>query len=207
MHDLNNIQGTAWDWFAKLCTAKHIGWARGCRRCNLPVDLASLDRAANRRREAAEWVQQLTGQAVDYASDAAFRRALRDGTLLCQILQHLKPGVIPQVSPCWTHQPCVECLDSLRPGRRRLLVNAVIQHLSPTITDVHIWRADRARQDPGSAAGAKPGMRTRLRARNAHAAGAHRMQRCIHASEDSVLLDFGRSAMRIIFFFMVTAAR
>lgn len=43
-------------------------------------------------------MQHLTGQAGDYASDLAFRLVLRDGALLCQILHHLKPGVIPQAS-------------------------------------------------------------------------------------------------------------
>lgn len=56
-----------------------------------------VNRCANRRKEAASWVQQLTGCTVPYASDLEFRTALRDGTLLCQILHHLKPGVIPQV--------------------------------------------------------------------------------------------------------------
>lgn len=55
-------------------------------------------RSANRRKEAAAWVQQLTGCTVTLAPDAELRAALRDGTLLCQILHHLKPGVIPQVS-------------------------------------------------------------------------------------------------------------
>jgi len=34
---------------------------------------------------------------VKSASDLAFRLALRDGAMLCQILHHLKPGIIPQV--------------------------------------------------------------------------------------------------------------
>lgn len=42
-------------------------------------------------------MQQLTGCGLPFATDLVFRQALRDGTLLCQILHHLKPGMIPQV--------------------------------------------------------------------------------------------------------------
>jgi hypothetical protein len=44
-------------------------------------------------------VQQLTGCKLAGASDQEMRAALQDGTLLCQILHHLKPGIIPQVGP------------------------------------------------------------------------------------------------------------
>ena len=58
----------------------------------------SFRRAANRRRDAAAWVQQLTGQALDASSDLALRRRLRDGALLCTVLHHLKPGILATVS-------------------------------------------------------------------------------------------------------------
>lgn len=51
-----------------------------------------------RRRAAAEWIESLTGIALPTSSDHAFRGALRDGILLCKVLNILRPGIIPQVS-------------------------------------------------------------------------------------------------------------
>ena len=53
--------------------------------------------AVSRRRAAAEWVEGLTGIALPIASDAALRGALRDGMLLCKILNILRPGILPKV--------------------------------------------------------------------------------------------------------------
>ncbi|KAL0030034.1 hypothetical protein WJX79_002301 [Trebouxia sp. C0005] len=50
-----------------------------------------------RRRAAAEWIEELTGIALPTSSDHAFRGALRDGILLCKVLNILRPGIIPQV--------------------------------------------------------------------------------------------------------------
>lgn len=50
-----------------------------------------------RRRAAAEWIESLTGIALPTSSDHAFRGALRDGILLCKVLNILRPGIIPQV--------------------------------------------------------------------------------------------------------------
>ncbi len=51
-----------------------------------------------RRRAAAEWIEELTGIALPTSSDHAFRGALRDGILLCKVLNILRPGIIPQVA-------------------------------------------------------------------------------------------------------------
>lgn len=51
-----------------------------------------------RRRAAAEWIESLTGIALPTSSDHAFRGALRDGILLCKVLNILRPGIILQVS-------------------------------------------------------------------------------------------------------------
>ena len=51
-----------------------------------------------RRRAAAEWIEDLTGIALPTSSDHAFRGALRDGILLCKVLNIIRPGVIPQVA-------------------------------------------------------------------------------------------------------------
>ena len=55
--------------------------------------------AAARRRAAAEWVEGLTGIALPTSSDHAFRGALRDGVLLCRILDLLRPGMVAKVGP------------------------------------------------------------------------------------------------------------
>lgn len=65
--------------------------------------------ALSRRRAAAEWVEVLTGIALPTAADAALRGALRDGMLLCKILNILRPGILPKVplsvscQPVWLH--------------------------------------------------------------------------------------------------------
>ena len=51
-----------------------------------------------RRRAAAEWIENLTGIALPTSSDHAFRGALRDGILLCKVLNTIRPGIIPQVA-------------------------------------------------------------------------------------------------------------
>ena len=55
--------------------------------------------AAYRRKAASEWVEQITGVSLPASSDNAFRRALKDGTLLCKILNMVRPGCITRVSP------------------------------------------------------------------------------------------------------------
>ena len=43
----------------------------------------------------------MTGIALPTASDAALRGALRDGLLLCKLLNILRPGILPKVlTPC-----------------------------------------------------------------------------------------------------------
>ena len=67
--------------------------------------------AVSRRRAAAEWVEVLTGIALPIASDAALRGALRDGMLLCKILNILRPGILPKVSTlatCSAPHCCVQ---------------------------------------------------------------------------------------------------
>ena len=61
-------------------------------------DEARAHQAGKRRRAAADWVERLTGIAVSTASDKHFRDSLKDGTLLCQVLNIIRPGCITQVS-------------------------------------------------------------------------------------------------------------
>ena len=72
--------------------------------------------AVSRRRAAAEWVESLTGIALPTASDAALRGALRDGLLLCKILNILRPGILPKVlPPCSLIAAMTDIVHSLAP--------------------------------------------------------------------------------------------
>ena len=51
-----------------------------------------LEENRARRREAAEWIETVTGVALPYSEDLDFRKALRDGTLLCKVLNIVCPG-------------------------------------------------------------------------------------------------------------------
>eukprot|EP00873_Tetraselmis_striata_P027607 jgi/Tetstr1/447871/TSEL_035181.t2 len=52
---------------------------------------------AARRRMAAEWVSSLTGDSLPTDTDGSFRRHLRDGVLLCRLLNAVKPGTITRI--------------------------------------------------------------------------------------------------------------
>ena len=58
---------------------------------------ARAQQAQKRRHAAAQWVEDLTGVAMPADSDKHFRDALKDGTLLCQVLNIIRPGCITQV--------------------------------------------------------------------------------------------------------------
>lgn len=50
-----------------------------------------------RRRAVAEWVQAVVGVILPIDTDMDFRAALRDGTVLCRLLNAVRPGTIPKV--------------------------------------------------------------------------------------------------------------
>lgn len=65
-----------------------------------------------RRRAAAEWVHTVTTVNLPTSSDNAFRRALRDGELLCKLLNTIRPGILPKVSTVFS---CTAgCASSLK---------------------------------------------------------------------------------------------
>ncbi len=74
--------------------------------------------AGKRRRAAADWIEALTGVAVSATSDRHFRESLKDGTLLCQVLNIIRPGCITQVKPTYytersspsVESQCFSCL-------------------------------------------------------------------------------------------------
>eukprot|EP00210_Caulerpa_lentillifera_P005201 g4969.t1 len=50
-----------------------------------------------RRKTVSSWIEAITGVPVPSSSDYAFRSALRDGVLLCRLINHLKPSSVPQI--------------------------------------------------------------------------------------------------------------
>eukprot|EP00192_Tetraselmis_astigmatica_P002102 CAMPEP_0117660610 /NCGR_PEP_ID=MMETSP0804-20121206/7059_1 /TAXON_ID=1074897 /ORGANISM="Tetraselmis astigmatica, Strain CCMP880" /LENGTH=1042 /DNA_ID=CAMNT_0005467349 /DNA_START=319 /DNA_END=3446 /DNA_ORIENTATION=- len=62
-----------------------------------PTSTAKLAEQAMKRRTAAEWIHTITGETLPVASDQEFRSRLRDGTLLCKILNSVKPGTITRI--------------------------------------------------------------------------------------------------------------
>lgn len=61
-----------------------------------PLRTKSIE-SNTKRREAAEWIKQLSGIDVPYSSDNYFRAALKDGVILCRILNSVVPGFVPKV--------------------------------------------------------------------------------------------------------------
>ncbi len=51
----------------------------------------------SKRSVAAQWILQQTGKVVDTSSDQAFRAALRDGVVLCRLLNAVQAGIVPKV--------------------------------------------------------------------------------------------------------------
>lgn len=51
----------------------------------------------NKRKVAADYIQAAAGCAVPHNSDSSFRGALRDGVLLCQLINAAFPGAVQQV--------------------------------------------------------------------------------------------------------------
>ena len=86
---------------AKLQLARAAAAQHAHRWAAAPVPATSSEskavQAVSRRRAAAEWVEVLTGITLPTASDAALRGALRDGMLLCKLLNILRPGILPKV--------------------------------------------------------------------------------------------------------------
>ncbi|KAI3427016.1 hypothetical protein D9Q98_006959 [Chlorella vulgaris] len=64
---------------------------------SLTASDSRLLKGANRRQLAAEWLTSLTGAAVPYDSDAAFRASLRDGVTLCRLINELRPGSVSKI--------------------------------------------------------------------------------------------------------------
>lgn len=51
----------------------------------------------SQRKTVSTWVESLVGIPVPTASDYSFRSVLQDGSLLCQLMETLKPGSVPKV--------------------------------------------------------------------------------------------------------------
>lgn len=55
------------------------------------------DAARERRREAAAFIEAVTKVAVPYSYDTALRETLRDGSILCKLLNGTVPGHLDKV--------------------------------------------------------------------------------------------------------------
>ena len=111
---------------AKLQLARAAAAQHAHRRSAAPTPSTSTEskavQAVSRRRAAAEWVESLTGIALPTASDAALRGSLRDGILLCKLLNILRPGILPKARPSeCVHTPAQQCMASCR-GKRCLVL-------------------------------------------------------------------------------------
>lgn len=53
--------------------------------------------ALARRRTVAIWIENVTGVPIPTSSDFSFRSALKDGVLLCRLMNRLVPYSIPKV--------------------------------------------------------------------------------------------------------------
>lgn len=62
----------------------------------------ALPSLAAKRKAACEFIKASTGLAPPYATDQAFRAALKDGVLLCKLANTVWPGIVKQVSNCIT---------------------------------------------------------------------------------------------------------
>lgn len=98
--------------------------------------------AASRRRVAADWVEELTGVALPTASDHAFRAALRDGVLLCRVLNTLRPGYISRVSGLL--RSLLQCAVSDLLPSCSIQARSIICHHPGKLRDLHLqsWGAD-----------------------------------------------------------------
>lgn len=60
-----------------------------------PGRMGKADEIRHKRREAARWITSLVGEQVPFATDREFRASLRNGVLLCRIMNEVAPGTIP----------------------------------------------------------------------------------------------------------------
>ena len=101
---------------AKMQLARAAAAQQAHRRSIAPTPPSSSEskavQAVSRRRAAAEWVESLTGIALPTASDAALRGALRDGILLCKLLNILRPGILPKVRKQVPSTACQTCREA-----------------------------------------------------------------------------------------------
>lgn len=62
---------------------------------------SKADRQLSRRKEAADWIRRLLGEDVPYGDDRSFRARLRDGVILCRLLNIVVPSTIRVGGQAW----------------------------------------------------------------------------------------------------------
>lgn len=90
--------------FSKYNTSASVSFQSSCVRFKQGGNLMAScvhrgQQCANlaRRRTVSSWIEAVTGVPIPTSSDYSFRSALRDGVLLCRLINHLKPDSVPQV--------------------------------------------------------------------------------------------------------------
>lgn len=63
--------------------------------CNSYQQLASK-RNPEQEKEAQEWIESVLG--AKFPPKEAFEEVLKDGTVLCQLINKLKPGSVPKIN-------------------------------------------------------------------------------------------------------------
>lgn len=61
----------------------------------------ALPSLAAKRKAASQFVKECTGIAPPYATDQLFRAALKDGVLLCKVVNSVWPNAVQEVSALW----------------------------------------------------------------------------------------------------------
>jgi hypothetical protein len=60
----------------------------------------ALPSLAAKRKAASQFIRDCTGVSPPYATDQGFRTALKDGVLLCKVVNTVWPDAVKQVRPC-----------------------------------------------------------------------------------------------------------
>ena len=76
--------------------------------------------SGERRRQASSWIQELTGESIPICSDERFCCALKNGEVLCRLLNAFTPNVVTKVFEGSEVMPATYNIDSFFEGARRV---------------------------------------------------------------------------------------
>jgi len=87
---------------------------------------AILDKQASKFNEEEaqnllEWIKQLTGEDVNTSGSMVdFKATLQDGTLLCKLMNAIKPGTIKKIMKPMSNFNCMENINQFSTAARQL---------------------------------------------------------------------------------------